>query len=165
MCSSHLVRDILPDASFTNFNTSLRNSMLTHPEDWNSAVLVLRYWISEETIPSYAWALIFWVFFSAMTTLGVRVYGEIEYIFGMFKFISLAVLFFLSILANVGAFGNGYVGFRYWRAPDGTSLNRWIRLFLIINRPDNTWDQRIWTGFRSCSSILCGNGNRVISSS
>lgn len=87
--------------------------------DWNAAVLVLRYWIPEETFPFWAWCLIFWVVFSLMTTLGVRIYGELEYIFGMFKFLALIVLFFVSILANVGAFGHGYVGFKYWKAPTG----------------------------------------------
>ena len=87
--------------------------------DWNAAVLILRYWVSEETVPSWAWCILFWAFFSVMTTLGVKVYGELEYIFGMFKFLSLVVLFFISILANVGAFGIGYVGFRYWNAPIG----------------------------------------------
>lgn len=51
--------------------------------------------------------------------MGVSIYGELEYFFGMFKFIALAVLFFLAILANVGAFGGGYVGFKYWGAPTG----------------------------------------------
>lgn len=37
----------------------------------------------------------------------------------MFKFISLIVLFFICILADVGAFGNGYIGFRYWTPPYG----------------------------------------------
>ncbi len=77
----------------------------------------------DSTVPSWAWFLIFWAFFSVITTLGVGVYGEIEYFFGMFKFGSLIVLFFISILANTGAFGNGYVGFRYWTPPDGPLIN------------------------------------------
>lgn len=74
-------------------------------------------------MPQWAWYLIFWAVFNVLTTLGVTVYGELEYIFGMFKFLSLIVLFFISILANVGAFGNGYVGFRYWTPPDGPLVN------------------------------------------
>ena len=58
--------------------------------------------------------------FSVMTLLGVRVYGEIEYYFGMFKFGSLILLFILSIVSNAGGFGSGdYVGFRYWKKPTG----------------------------------------------
>lgn len=68
-------------------------------------------------------------FFSIVTTLGVNAYGEIEYYFGMFKFISLIVLFFIAILADVGAFGNGYVGFRYWREPYGKCI---LDLFIIF---------------------------------
>lgn len=58
--------------------------------------------------------------------MGVNFYGEIEYYFGMFKFLSLVVLFFISILANVGAFGNGYVGFRYWKEPYGIPCSQCV---------------------------------------
>lgn len=74
-------------------------------------------------MPSWAWYLIFWVVYNVITTLGVHVYGELEYVFGMFKFCALIVLFFISILANVGAFGNGYIGFRYWTPPNGPIIN------------------------------------------
>ncbi|KAJ4299363.1 hypothetical protein N0V90_004608 [Kalmusia sp. IMI 367209] len=85
--------------------------------NWNSAILTLRFWISDDKMPSWAWTLIFFVVFTVMTLLGVRVYGEIEYYFGMFKFGSLIVLFVLSIVSNAGGFGGGYTGFRYWKAP------------------------------------------------
>ncbi|KAK7432955.1 hypothetical protein QQZ08_000426 [Neonectria magnoliae] len=91
--------------------------------DWNATVLILNYWVSSSTMPSWAWFLVFWVVYNLITTLGVRVYGELEYIFGMFKFCALIVLFFIAILANVGAFGNGYVGFRYWTPPNGPIIN------------------------------------------
>lgn len=74
-------------------------------------------------MPSWAWFLVFWAVYNIISTLGVSVYGELEYIFGMFKFCALIVLFFIAILANVGAFGNGYVGFRYWNPPDGPIIN------------------------------------------
>ncbi|EXJ78582.1 hypothetical protein A1O1_08983 [Capronia coronata CBS 617.96] len=91
--------------------------------DWNSAILILRYWVPESSFPSYAWALIFWAVFSVITLLGVNVYGELEYFFGMFKFLSLIILFILSIVANVGGFGGGYVGFRYWTKPNGPIIH------------------------------------------
>jgi len=75
-------------------------------------------------MPLYAWVLIFWVFFSILTTLGVVAYGEVEYYLGYFKIFSLALCFFLSLLVNVGAFGNGYIGFRYWRHPTGEMIPR-----------------------------------------
>jgi amino acid transporter len=73
-------------------------------------------------MPMWAWVLVFWVFFSFITTLGVVTYGEIEYYLGWFKIISLAACFFISILVNVGAFGNGYIGFRYWTSPNGKQV-------------------------------------------
>jgi amino acid transporter len=129
--------------------------------DWNSAVLILRYWVSDETMPSWAWCLIFWVVFNILTTMGVSVYGELEYFFGMFKFISLAVLFFLAILANVGAFGGGYVGFKYWGAPTGNYFS--IRFLTIAHtiRAHREWYKWLWSSFCARSSILCRNRNRV----
>ncbi len=90
--------------------------------EWNGAILILQYWVPEEHMPLWGWTIVFWVFFSILTTLGVVVYGEIEYYLGWFKILSLTLCFFLSILVNVGAFGNGYIGFKYWGRPTGTSL-------------------------------------------
>lgn len=91
--------------------------------EWNGAILILQYWVPEEKMPLYGWVIVFWVFFSILTTFGVVVYGEIEYYLGWFKIISFAVCFFISFLVNVGAFGNGYIGFRYWNPPEGPIVN------------------------------------------
>jgi amino acid transporter len=80
-------------------------------------MLILGFWVDDSKMPSWGWALVFWGFFSILTTLGVVVYGELEYYMGWFKILSLALCFFLSFLVNVGAFGNGYIGFRYWKTP------------------------------------------------
>ncbi|RMD44829.1 hypothetical protein DV735_g425, partial [Chaetothyriales sp. CBS 134920] len=87
--------------------------------EWNGAILILRYWISDERMPEWAWVLVFAVFFSILTTRGVVVYGEIEYYLGWFKIFSLLLCYFLSLLVNVGGFGNGYIGFKYWGHPTG----------------------------------------------
>lgn len=91
--------------------------------EWNGAMLILGYWVDDSKMPSWGWAIVFWVFFSILTTLGVVVYGELEYYLGWFKILSLALCFFLSILVNVGAFGNGYIGFKYWGSPTGPIVN------------------------------------------
>ncbi|CEJ61161.1 hypothetical protein PMG11_09701 [Penicillium brasilianum] len=90
---------------------------------WSVFLASGKFWIPESAVPVWAWYILIFVFFSILTTLGVNYYGEIEYYSGMFKFLSLIVLFFISILANVGAFGNGYVGFRYWKEPYGPIQN------------------------------------------
>ncbi|KAF2438213.1 AAT family amino acid transporter, variant [Karstenula rhodostoma CBS 690.94] len=81
------------------------------------------FWVSDDQVPSWAWTIIFFVVFTVMTLLGVRVYGEIEYYFGMFKFGSLILLFILSIVSNAGGFGGGYTGFKYWKKPTGPIIN------------------------------------------
>lgn len=84
-------------------------------------MIILQYWVSEDQMPLWAWILIFFVFFAILTTLGVFMYGEIEFYLGWFKIAALALCFLLSILYDVGAFGNGYVGFRYW----GSDYGEW----------------------------------------
>ncbi|RMZ85041.1 hypothetical protein DV738_g5, partial [Chaetothyriales sp. CBS 135597] len=91
--------------------------------EWNGAILILQYWVSNEQMPSWAWVIVFAVFFSILTTRGVVVYGEVEYYLGWFKIFSLFICFFLSLLVNVGAFGNGYIGFKYWKEPTGPIIN------------------------------------------
>ncbi|RMZ91362.1 hypothetical protein DV736_g1380, partial [Chaetothyriales sp. CBS 134916] len=91
--------------------------------EWNGAILILQYWVPEEHMPFWAWVLVFWVFFSILTTLGVVVYGEVEYYLGWIKLLSLFLCFFLSVLVNVGAFGNPYIGFKYWGHPTGPIIN------------------------------------------
>ncbi|KUI61077.1 General amino acid permease AGP3 [Cytospora mali] len=83
----------------------------------------IEYWVPEEKFPLWGWILVFWVFFSCLTTLGVHIYGELEFYLGWFKIGALALCFFLSFLYNVGAFGTGYIGFRYWGAPYGPILH------------------------------------------
>jgi amino acid transporter len=75
--------------------------------------------VPEEKMPTWAWIIVFWGFFSVLSTLGIVIYGELEFYLGWFKIFSLAACFFISFLVNVGAFGNGYIGFRYWKAPEG----------------------------------------------
>ncbi|OQU97069.1 hypothetical protein CLAIMM_03070 [Cladophialophora immunda] len=120
----HAGRFVDPALSFAmSWLYYLMWSVFLAAEDWNSAILILRYWVPESTMPSYAWALIFWAVFSVVTLLGVNVYGELEYFFGMFKFLSLIILFILSIVADVGGFGGGYIGFRYWTKPTGPIIH------------------------------------------
>ncbi len=113
---SALVRASIPSTSFP--------CPLTHKTlEWNRAILILQYWVREDTVSMWAWVLIFWAFFSVLTTLGVVAYGEIEYYLGWFKIISLGACFFISFLVNVGAFGNGHIGFKYWTPPQGPVVN------------------------------------------
>lgn len=92
-------------------------------------MLILQYWVSEESMPTWGWLIVFFVFFSLLSTIGVVFYGEVEFWLGWFKILSLGVCFFISILVNVGAFGNDYIGFSYWTPPDGEATRFWTSLF------------------------------------
>ena len=70
----------------------------------------------------WAWVIVFWGFFSVLSTLGIVAYGEVEFYLGWFKICSLVICIFISFLVNVGAFGTGYIGFWYW-TPQGPVVN------------------------------------------
>jgi len=91
--------------------------------EYNSAALVLQYWVPVERMPEWAWFLVFYALFNIITTMSVGVYGEIEFFMSSFKFLAAIVIFVICIVANTGGFGGGYVGFRYFKAPYGPFLN------------------------------------------
>jgi len=45
--------------------------------EYNAISLVVMYWT--ETVPQWAWILIFWVLFLSLSMLGVLAYGEVEF--------------------------------------------------------------------------------------
>ncbi|KAH8895605.1 hypothetical protein GQ53DRAFT_744153 [Thozetella sp. PMI_491] len=83
--------------------------------EYNGAALILSFWTDK--LPSYAWILICWVFFTGTSLLGVLVYGEMEFWLASFKFIVVIILYIVAILLDTGAIGGHYIGFEYWKDP------------------------------------------------
>lgn len=55
-----------------------------------------------DKLPTYAWVLIFWVFFSCFSMFGVDWYGESEYYLGAFKLIFLVGYYLFAIIYAAG---------------------------------------------------------------
>ncbi|KAK8223267.1 amino acid permease [Phyllosticta capitalensis] len=99
--------------------------------EYNSISLVVMYWT--DTVPQWAWILIFWVIFISLSMLGVLAYGEVEFWLSLIKVISLTVFFILAIAISAGGIGPQKIGFKYWHDPGAfaDSINGVAKTFVI----------------------------------
>ncbi|KAK2733579.1 hypothetical protein FQN57_002078 [Myotisia sp. PD_48] len=99
--------------------------------EYNALSLVMGYWT--DVVPQWAWILIYWVIFLAMSNLGILAYGEVEFWLALVKVISITVFFILAICINAGGIGGDAIGFRYWNNPGpfADSINGVARTFVI----------------------------------
>ncbi|TXT08888.1 hypothetical protein VHUM_03016 [Vanrija humicola] len=82
--------------------------------------LLCTYWPSK--LPWVGFVVLGWVFFYAFGCIGVRGYGEAEFLLTWLKLLFIVSFFLCSVLITTGAIGNrGPVGFRYWRDPGAFS--------------------------------------------
>ncbi|KAF2089575.1 amino acid permease [Saccharata proteae CBS 121410] len=99
--------------------------------EYNSISLVIMYWT--ETVPQWAWILIFWFIFISLSMLGVLAYGEVEFWLSLIKVISLSVFFILAIIISAGGIGPQKIGFKYWHDPGAFAdgINGVARTFVL----------------------------------
>lgn len=82
--------------------------------------ITIKYW--NKDINPDVFVLIFWVLVLAITLLGVKGYGEAEFIFSMIKVIAVVGFIILSIVLICGGGPtHEFVGGRYWRNPGAFS--------------------------------------------
>ncbi|KAI8877399.1 hypothetical protein K501DRAFT_278494 [Backusella circina FSU 941] len=78
-----------------------------------SAARTIRFWGT--VMPDAAWASIFWVIVVTTNLFSVRLYGEIEYWFCLFKVLIVIVFIIVAILLTSGAIGGPTIGFELKR--------------------------------------------------
>ncbi|ODH47259.1 hypothetical protein GX48_06661 [Paracoccidioides brasiliensis] len=77
--------------------------------------LIIHYW--NDTVPIGVFIAGFWIFITAINTLPVSFYGEIEFWFSSIKVITVIGFMIFGICINAGAGQQGYIGFKYWHNP------------------------------------------------
>lgn len=99
--------------------------------EYNAISLVVMYWT--DTVPQWAWIIIFWVLFISLSMLGVLAYGEVEFWLSLIKVISISIFFILAIAISSGGIGPQKIGFKYWHDPGAfaDSINGVARTFVI----------------------------------
>ncbi|KAF1999720.1 amino acid permease [Amniculicola lignicola CBS 123094] len=99
--------------------------------EYNAISLVVMYWT--DTVPQWAWIIIFWLIFISLSMLGVLAYGEVEFWLSLIKVISISIFFILAIAISTGGIGPQKIGFKYWNDPGAfaDSINGVARTFVI----------------------------------
>ncbi|KAK1761146.1 amino acid permease/ SLC12A domain-containing protein [Echria macrotheca] len=88
---------------------------ITYALSLTASGLIIQYWNADFNIGIII--AIFWVVFTAVNYLPVRMYGELEMWLSSLKVITIVgfIIFGICVAAGVGA--EGTLGFRYWRDP------------------------------------------------
>lgn len=80
-----------------------------------AASITLGYWPGAADTNSAAWVTIFFVVIVAINFIGVRGYGEAEFIFSIIKVVAVIGFIILGIVLDCGGGPDGeYIGDRYW---------------------------------------------------
>ncbi|KAI7788725.1 amino acid permease [Diaporthe eres] len=88
---------------------------ITWALELTAAGLIVQYWNSSLNIG--IWIAVFWVVFTAVNFVPVKLYGEMEYWFVSIKVVTILGFLIFAICINAGASPQGYLGFTYWKNP------------------------------------------------
>ncbi|CAG8935557.1 unnamed protein product [Penicillium salamii] len=108
------------------------------PIEISAAALVIEYW--PNNISSAVWITVLYVAIFVTNSLPVRVYGELEFVLGSIKLITIIGLMILMVIITLGGAPNhDRIGFRYWQHPgpmnqyleDG-SLGRFLAFWKVF---------------------------------
>lgn len=91
---------------------------ITTPVELSAIAIVISYWDPDQKIHPAVWIAIFFVLVCAINFLGVKWYGESEFIGSTIKVLAIIGLIILGIVIDLGGGPNGdRIGFRYWIDP------------------------------------------------
>ena len=80
-----------------------------------AAAITVSYWNSD--ISPAAWVTIFLTIIISINLVGVRGYGEAEFVFSIIKVIAVVGFMVLGIILDIGGGHGGYIGGKYWLNP------------------------------------------------
>ncbi|KAL8654119.1 MAG: hypothetical protein Q9210_001694 [Variospora velana] len=92
--------------------------LIVLPLEIVAAAITIEYW--DSPISPAVWVTIFLLGIISINLVGVRGYGEAEFVFSIIKVIAVIGFIILGIILNVGGGRNAeYIGGRYWVSPGG----------------------------------------------
>ncbi|PGH06690.1 hypothetical protein AJ79_06474 [Helicocarpus griseus UAMH5409] len=92
--------------------------LMTLPFEITAVGITIQFWRDDINIS--VWAAVFLFILGIIQILGVRGYGETEFVLALIKIIACIGLIILGVIINVGGVPTdtrGYIGGRYWRDP------------------------------------------------
>ncbi|CAF1192602.1 unnamed protein product [Adineta ricciae] len=99
--------------------------------EYNAISIVIMYWI--QIVPQWAWIVLWWFIFLALSLVGVLVYGEIEFWLSSMKVLAILAYFVLAILIDTGVIGGNRIGMQLWNNPGSFAdgINGIAKVFVI----------------------------------
>lgn len=91
------------------------NWAITYALELTAAGLIIQYW--NDSLSVGIWIAVFWIVFTGVNFLPVRIFGEIEMWFSSIKVVTIIAFIILAICVNAGVGDQGYLGFKYWKEP------------------------------------------------
>ena len=86
------------------------------PIEITAAAIVIGYW--QNSVPTAAWITLLFVPMLLINLVPVRIYGEVEFVFGGIKLTTIVGLILLMLIITCGGGPNhDAIGFRYWDVP------------------------------------------------
>ena len=97
--------------------------IITTPNSLTASALVIQYWVNRERVNPGVWIAVFLVVIVTINYLGVRFFGEFEFVLSSLKVLIIVGLIILSlVLALGGGPDHDRKGFRYWHNPGMNTL-------------------------------------------
>ncbi|KAF9114098.1 hypothetical protein BGX27_000151 [Mortierella sp. AM989] len=114
-----------------------------------SAGLILQYWWPN--LQMWIPALVFIVILVAITLLGVKAFGELEYWFSMIKVLTCVLFIIVGVLVDTGAIGGDSIGGRNWHIEGAPIVGETAR-----EKTVNIFSTCVWAFFSFGGTELIG---------
>lgn len=101
--------------------------LIVFPLEIVAAAMTIRFWSNNgenaaASVNPAAWVVLFFFVISAINLFGVKIFGEIEFVFSVLKVIAMLGFIILGIILTCGGGPHGgYIGGRYWHDPGAFS--------------------------------------------
>jgi len=90
------------------------NWALTLPAELSAVASLMAFWVSPEVVAPWIWSFIFLVPLAGVNLIGVKGFGETEYVLSLMKVIAIVVFIIVGLFVWFGIQGNGALGFKNW---------------------------------------------------
>lgn len=105
---------ISPEAGFAMGINYILQTGFAVPTEITAAAVMISYWDPVTTHVS-AYIASFLVLSIGINLLGVKYFGEVEFVFACIKVLMLVALILFGLIADLGGVNGVYTGGRYWR--------------------------------------------------
>ncbi|KAI1298990.1 hypothetical protein EDD11_006585 [Mortierella claussenii] len=112
--NTYAARFVDPALGFALGVNYFLNWAVTVAVEMAAAAMILQFWVSEDTLPSWVWSFIFLFFMVGINVLSVQAFGEGEFWFSIIKVLTVIIFIIVGILIDAGAVGGETIGFKNW---------------------------------------------------